>query len=219
MNSLLTALDGAHLHDILLPGYLDTDNGPPRFARLMGRAYLDLGDRLLHLDGTAYEGFLTLSFATEPTTSDYMIGEDEEFATASIGSLFFDTTMPHPITEIRYAATARFGALEPDPAPGSFLVRCAEFRLHHGTRLFFDPMCVERLQMASSDGYETWQANDRPRDEQVFGPVEEHHWTAPPAGPGPNRATGFSSIDHTVPTLEAETRRAGSPTADRAARP
>ncbi|SNY55983.1 hypothetical protein [Paractinoplanes atraurantiacus] len=182
MKHLLAALDGARLHDILLPGYLDTDDGPPRFVQLMGRAYLDLGDRLLHLDGAAYEGALTLSFATKPTTSDYMAGEDEEFATASIGSLFFDTSTAPAITEVRYVTTARHGTRAPDPAPGSALVRCAEFRLRYGGRLFFDPMTFERLRMAASDGYDTWHSNDRPRDEEVFGPIQEHHWTAGTSG-------------------------------------
>ncbi|MFF5078847.1 hypothetical protein ACFY36_17480 [Actinoplanes sp. NPDC000266] len=88
MNPLLAALDGAHLNEILLPGHLDRDDdGPPRFVPLMGRAYLDLGDRLLHLDGATYEGFLTLSLATAPANSASMADdEDYEFATATVGT-------------------------------------------------------------------------------------------------------------------------------------
>ncbi|XVU23262.1 hypothetical protein ACQPZJ_39315 [Actinoplanes sp. CA-054009] len=183
MKPLLPALDGARLNEILLPGYLDRDDdGPPRFVPLMGRAYLDLGDQLLHLDGAAHEGLLTLSLATTPTNSAYMADdEDYEFATVTIGSLFFDTSTNPAITEIRYAVTARYGDRPPEPAPGEYLVRCVEFRLRYGGRLFFDPMTFERLRMAASDGYDTWQRNDRPRDEEVFGPVEEHHWRATPA--------------------------------------
>ncbi|GAB1641308.1 hypothetical protein [Krasilnikovia sp. MM14-A1259] len=168
LHDLLNELDGARVHDVLVPGYIETAYGTPEFRPLGGTAYLHLDDRFLRIDGSENEGSLTLRMVDEITMPATLEREDDEFATASLTSLFFiDSGADPPITRIRYAVN--------DPADADRgVVRCAEFRIGSRSTLFFDPMSLERLRIAVHDGYDDWQRHDR--DREVVGYVEEFVW-------------------------------------------
>ncbi|MFI1995857.1 hypothetical protein [Actinoplanes sp. NPDC020271] len=176
--SVLDSLDGARVHDIIVPGYLDTGRGHPQFAQLGGAVYLELelDRRFLLIDGSPAQGSLTLEIVDRIAATRWLDDEDEEFATAYIGGLFFDRGSAPRITRIRYAVN---GESELDRG----VLRCAEFRLGSTTHLFFDPMTFERLQLGVSGGYEDWQRESRDRERTIFGYTEEHVWE-PATPPG-----------------------------------
>jgi hypothetical protein len=169
LHSLLTTLGGARVRDVHLPGYLETGFGGPQFVALSNTIYLDLGTGFLRLDAPHSDCFIELTMVDAMTSPPELEREDDEFMTASIGDLFFDSGGSHAITRIRYAVVG-------EPRADRAVVRCAEFRIGRGVCLFFDPMWLNGIRLGATGQYETWGPSERERSEGV----QEFVWE--PAG-------------------------------------
>jgi hypothetical protein len=169
LESLFCRLRETPVHDVHIPGYIDRDQGRhPRFSALPRSAYLELDEGFLHIEGLGDSGQLTMGVVSDFVIPEALAGEDEEFAVASIGHLFFDTAGPPlPITGIRYATTANS-----DPVAG--IVRCVEVELYNAWPIFADPMWHFGIRLGGAGAYHRWVADADWREPE--GVVEELQW-------------------------------------------
>jgi hypothetical protein len=155
LESLFSSLAGERVSDVLVQGYIDRDNAVPRFVPLADVWYLALDSGFLQLKSYGYEGQLTMRLVSGMESPEELVGEDEEFAVASHGDLFFDTAGPSlPITKIRYATTER-SDLE------SGIVRLVEFELFGSQRIVADPMWHFGIRPGPAGVYERLVADCR----------------------------------------------------------
>jgi hypothetical protein len=164
---VLRRATGARVQDVLLPGFLDHDQGAPRHVSWASQAYLELDRGLLRLTSVGNRGGLELSFVDRVIPPPELEAEDDEFSIASVGPYLIDS--PLRITRIRYAMNGESDATRT-------VVRCAEFELDGRLRLFADPMWVPGIRLTTGDGYDVWQHEERDRERRISGFIEEHAW-------------------------------------------
>jgi hypothetical protein len=129
--------------------------GHPRFEPWSSVLYLRLDDGYLRLEADG--GVLALALAEEITVPPELAEEDDEFAVASLGVLFVFDGRPALLMQVRYWTDDQ---TDTDRA----LVRCAEFEVRGGIRLFVDPMWMPGMRFATGgfhDGDEAERAHRR----------------------------------------------------------
>ncbi|GIE76772.1 hypothetical protein Aph02nite_27220 [Actinoplanes philippinensis] len=159
----LHALSGEQVHDVIVPGWLERGGGHPQFVPWSSVLYLELNQGFLRLD--ADQGVLVLA-RTDRITVPPQLDEDDEFAVASLGSLFLFDGGPAPLTRVRYWTHHL-------PDVGQAVVRYAELEVRGGVRLFVDPMWMPGMRLATG-GFHDQNEAVFAREREVFGALEEH---------------------------------------------
>ncbi|MFG1839506.1 hypothetical protein ACGFH8_13830 [Micromonospora sp. NPDC049175] len=155
VEQLLDSIAGWELEDVLVPGYLDRDDGPPRFAPLADQLYLVLDGKYLLIESVGNRGQLSMRISGRIEVPAALLGEDEEFAVSSVGSLFLDTSDGNSrLAGVRYSLN-----FESDATQGT--VRCIEFCFGGFNVLFADPMWHLGIRLGGAGAYDDWSAHDR----------------------------------------------------------
>jgi hypothetical protein len=166
LEGLFSSLLGKLVGDVRVAGYLERTEGRPQFVPWSRVWYLELESQFLRLEAVKYERQLAMRLVQDIEAPVEFADEDEEFAVASFGDLFFDTSGPSlPITKIRYVTDD-----SSDPAGG--VVRLVEFELRGPQRIVFDPMWFFGIRPGPTGVYERLVADGREAG-QTF---TEHVW-------------------------------------------
>jgi hypothetical protein len=164
LSKVLDALSGGQVHDVIVPGWLDHDGGHPRFVPWSKVLYVELDQGFLRLE--ADQGALSLAMADRITAPPELEDDDDEFAVASLGSMFLFDGGPAPLTQVRYWTHDLSDAERA-------VVRYAEFEVRGGIRLFADPMWMPGMRLATG-GFHDRNEADLAHEREVFGVLEEH---------------------------------------------
>ncbi len=166
LESLFTSLVAVEVSDVLAQGFIERDSTPPKFVPLARVWYLELDDGFLRLESVRDEVQLVMRRVSEIEPPKELDAEDEEFALASHGALFFDTAGPAlPITKIRYVTNERS-----DLEKG--VLRYVEFELLNSQRIVFDPKWHYGIRPGPTGMYERLVAESRQSEKSVA----EYFW-------------------------------------------
>lgn len=163
LSKVLDALSGEQVHDVIVPGWLEHGGGHPRFVPWSKVLYVELDQGFLRLE--ADQGALILAMADRITVPPQM-DDDDEFAVASLGSMFVFDGGPAPLTQVRYWTHDLSEA-------GRAVVRHAEFEVRGGIRLFVDPWWMPGMRLATGGFYDRNEA-DLAHEREVFGVLETY---------------------------------------------
>jgi hypothetical protein len=164
LSKVLDALSGEQVHDVIVPGWLEDGGGHPQFVPWSAVLYIQLAHGFLRLE--ADQGALILAMADRITVPPQLDDEDDEFAVASLGGMFVFDSGPAPLTRVRYWTDDRSDA-------GRAAVRCAEFEVRGGIRLFADPMWMPGMRLGTG-GFNDRNEADHVHERDVFGVLKEH---------------------------------------------
>ncbi|WP_217166531.1 hypothetical protein [Streptomyces sp. AC512_CC834] len=169
LKKLLELVEGMTAWDVYVPGFLDRDNGIPKFMPLSDRVYIALEDGYLSMESVAGGGQLALHRVLEPVAPAALDGEDEEFTLCSYGQLFLQgTPTPLPFTRIRAVVNS-------DSDSQRAVFRCVEFTFGGSFVLFADPAYYFGVHLEGVGAYERWLRSD-PAVSESSGPIRELTW-------------------------------------------
>ncbi|MFG2556817.1 hypothetical protein [Streptomyces sp. NPDC048581] len=153
---LFDQLRQARVGDIRVPGYIDRDDGSPRFVPFPDSVYLALDGGYLQLKTVGDEGRMTLHLVSEPAVPPALVDDDDEFAMGSFGLTYLaDSHSEFRITRIR-----GIRKLDEEFAEQ---YHCLEFQLEKSWYLFVDPGYHFGIRLQGEGAYERWLASDGAR--------------------------------------------------------
>ncbi|MFD3637117.1 hypothetical protein [Streptomyces sp. NPDC058664] len=140
------------VRDILVPGYIDRDEGRPEFKPFPVSVYLELEEGFIELASVRDEGRMTVGFVAEPRVPEALLDDDDEFCLGSRGlDVFTDAYESLRVTRVRGVVP---GASTSEAGEPGTEYDCLEFRFEDGWYLFVDPGYHFGIRLGGEGAYD-----------------------------------------------------------------
>lgn len=150
ISTALSILKNGLVTDVLVPGYIEREDSPPRFQPWTTTAYLMFDDVAIRFDSVQNYSQLQLSVAYEIAIPDEIAREEEEFAITSYSHLFLgDAYASFRCTQVRYLQ-------DEFSDPGRGVIRCGEFEFENSWPIFIDPQWHFGIRLGGSGVFDQW---------------------------------------------------------------
>jgi hypothetical protein len=149
LSDLEKRLFGASLEDVLLVGFIDSTEQPPRFRTLLEVVYFDIGGGLLKFRTVGGTGTMAVTLATT-LENDFELDDDMVFSATSVRpQVLRETEGENGLTALRlWHVEMEAGEL-----------RCwsAQIDLANGQQIFIDPYYYFGIRLGGAEQREFWR--------------------------------------------------------------
>jgi hypothetical protein len=165
MNKIIEILYNEPVKDIVVPGFIDEDNGHKNFHLMLNSVYFEFDHKFLRF--ASIDQYFRLSMkVVEELTCDFDIDEDDEFCLSSL----FELTLSDAYSSARVTFLRCFLDAESDIEAG--VVKCAEFHFENRNIIFIDPTYTYGIRIGTQEQRDRWISDYASKEEDY----QEYVW-------------------------------------------